>query len=209
MATQAQIQANRRNALRSTGPRTAAGKRRVSRNAVKHGLRSKSAEIPARDSEEFHALLETYLESLQPRDGSEYASIRNLAEAEWGWVLSTRHEARVLATMDPEKSSGKLAYLAELESKAQRRFFAALEAFNELRSRQSALPSGQQTCPEEPARAPENTVEIGEQSRFGDVSGGKTGEQTQSDGGRDSGENEIRHSKPICRLRTRPAGSAP
>ena len=38
MATQAQINANRQNAERSTGPRTVGGKAVVSQNAVKHGL---------------------------------------------------------------------------------------------------------------------------------------------------------------------------
>jgi hypothetical protein len=38
MATEKQIAANRRNAQRSTGPRTAAGKSISSRNALRHGL---------------------------------------------------------------------------------------------------------------------------------------------------------------------------
>jgi hypothetical protein len=38
MASQAQIEANRRNARRSTGPRSASGKKRASRNAFSHGL---------------------------------------------------------------------------------------------------------------------------------------------------------------------------
>jgi hypothetical protein len=38
MTSQARIDANRRNARRSTGPRTAAGKARASRNAWQHGL---------------------------------------------------------------------------------------------------------------------------------------------------------------------------
>jgi hypothetical protein len=40
MATERQIAANCRNAQRSTGPRTAAGKRRAARNALRHGLSS-------------------------------------------------------------------------------------------------------------------------------------------------------------------------
>ncbi len=38
MSSHAQLTANKRNAARSTGPLTASGKQRVSRNALKHGL---------------------------------------------------------------------------------------------------------------------------------------------------------------------------
>jgi hypothetical protein len=38
MTSQKVIEANRRNARRSTGPRTAAGKRKVAGNALRHGL---------------------------------------------------------------------------------------------------------------------------------------------------------------------------
>jgi|GEM_PF-74854 len=48
------LAANRANALKSTGPRTEAGKRRVSRNACKHHLYSRKFEMP--DAWEQHAL---------------------------------------------------------------------------------------------------------------------------------------------------------
>jgi len=38
MASEKQIQANRKNAKRSTGPKTAAGRARSRRNALRHGL---------------------------------------------------------------------------------------------------------------------------------------------------------------------------
>lgn len=38
MASAKQIAANRRNAARSTGPRTLSGKKRASMNAIRHGL---------------------------------------------------------------------------------------------------------------------------------------------------------------------------
>ena len=40
MATQAQVAANRLNARKSTGPRTAEGKTKAAQNAVKHGFRA-------------------------------------------------------------------------------------------------------------------------------------------------------------------------
>ena len=38
MATERQIEANRKNSAKSTGPRSAAGKKRTGQNAVRHGL---------------------------------------------------------------------------------------------------------------------------------------------------------------------------
>ena len=46
------VEANRRNALKSTGPKTAAGKERVSRNAFRHGFFSKFLLIQHRDGKE-------------------------------------------------------------------------------------------------------------------------------------------------------------
>ena len=49
MATEAQINANRRNSHKSTGPQTAEGKAAVSHNAVKHGLFAHEAVIRGED----------------------------------------------------------------------------------------------------------------------------------------------------------------
>jgi len=66
MASVAQIQANRLNAQKSTGPRTAVGKERASRNAVKHGLLAREAVIRGEDPEEFERYRQWMLESLAP-----------------------------------------------------------------------------------------------------------------------------------------------
>jgi len=46
------VEANRQNARKSRGPRTAAGKERVSRNAIKHGFFSKFLLVHHRDGKE-------------------------------------------------------------------------------------------------------------------------------------------------------------
>jgi hypothetical protein len=56
MATQKQIDANRSNALRSTSPKTPAGKTISSRNTLKHGLRARAALLPGEDKQAFQRL---------------------------------------------------------------------------------------------------------------------------------------------------------
>lgn len=51
MTSEAKIAANRRNARRSTGPRTTAGKLRVRRNALRHGLAAIVVRDPAAEVE--------------------------------------------------------------------------------------------------------------------------------------------------------------
>ena len=45
MSSKAQVKANRKNAKKSTGPKTAEGKEKVSKNAAKHGLFAAEAVI--------------------------------------------------------------------------------------------------------------------------------------------------------------------
>jgi len=49
MATPRQIEANRRNALKGTGPRTAEGKGRSRFNALKHGMTAETPVLPGED----------------------------------------------------------------------------------------------------------------------------------------------------------------
>ena len=53
MTTPAKVEANRRNARKSTGPRTLVGKARSSKNAVRHGLLSRDVLLPDEDPEQF------------------------------------------------------------------------------------------------------------------------------------------------------------
>jgi hypothetical protein len=53
MATKAQIRANRRNAQKSTGPRTPQGKAVVSQNAIKHGLFARQDVISSESQADF------------------------------------------------------------------------------------------------------------------------------------------------------------
>lgn len=67
MSTEAQLAANRANALKSTGPQTPEGKARSAANAFSHGLTaSKMLLLPDEDPAEFHIFREGMLAELAP-----------------------------------------------------------------------------------------------------------------------------------------------
>ena len=84
MPTEAQIEANRRNAAKSTGPRTAKGKARVRRNATRHGLCSDIALMAEEGSElqnDFKLLLEDLREEHQPNGPTEDILVFKMAQS--------------------------------------------------------------------------------------------------------------------------------
>ena len=66
MSTEAQINANRQNAQKSTGPMTAEGKAAVSQNAVKHGLFAAEAVISVENPADYELYRDEYLAELLP-----------------------------------------------------------------------------------------------------------------------------------------------
>jgi len=83
MATEAQINANRENAKKSTGPRTPAGKTISSRNSLVHGMTSGQFLPPGADPNEFFQLLDQFRARFQPADEVEDALVERLAAAEF------------------------------------------------------------------------------------------------------------------------------
>jgi hypothetical protein len=83
MATEAQIQANRANAQKSTGPRTAAGKAVVAQNAVKHGLTARLDVIKGEDQAQFDRHREGMLGELAPVGVRESMLAERVASLSW------------------------------------------------------------------------------------------------------------------------------
>ena len=67
MATQAQITANRRNAQRSTGPRTPEGRAIAAPNSTRHGLLAQGAIVMGEDVQLFQDRADSLLSDLKPR----------------------------------------------------------------------------------------------------------------------------------------------
>ena len=83
MATEAQIQANRRNALKSTGPTTPEGKAASSRNALRHGVHARHHILPFEDGQEFRRLACDLSRELDPQNLTESLRVENIISAAW------------------------------------------------------------------------------------------------------------------------------
>jgi hypothetical protein len=82
-ATQAQVKANRQNAQKSTGPKTAEGKAAVSQNAVKHGLFAMQDVLSVENQAEFDQLREQMLAELAPVGGVETLLAQRAVSLAW------------------------------------------------------------------------------------------------------------------------------
>src|SRR6476620_8445907 len=81
--SEARLRANRLNAQKSTGPRTAEGKQRASQNAHKHGLCSTSALLPGEDEATYHLFEDELREELRPRTALQNHLFADIAGHLW------------------------------------------------------------------------------------------------------------------------------
>ena len=78
-----QFEANRRNALRSTGPRTEDGKRRSRLNAVRHGLTAETVVGSLEDAEDYKAFEATIIADYCPETAVARELVLRLASLLW------------------------------------------------------------------------------------------------------------------------------
>jgi hypothetical protein len=83
MATEKQREASRRNARKSTGPRTVEGKDRSKYNAVKHGMTAKTPILPGEDEGAFTKRVDSWKDDLRPRGAVEDFLVERAARISW------------------------------------------------------------------------------------------------------------------------------
>jgi hypothetical protein len=83
MATDKQIAANRKNALKSTGPKSALGKRIASRNSTRHGFYATTVVLPSEDGGEFNRLSRRLAKFYAPIEVCEEEQVKTIAETRW------------------------------------------------------------------------------------------------------------------------------
>lgn len=95
MASRAKIEANRRNAQHSTGPKTPGGKSRSSGNAAKHGLLARRVLLPAVPAGELAAFIARLRTDLQPEGELEDLLFERIVTATWRLRRTMRLDAEI------------------------------------------------------------------------------------------------------------------
>ena len=97
MASDKQVEANRRNARKSTGPKTQEGKAAVRYNAIKHGLLSQDAVLPGEDEAALQELDELLRDELQPVGELESMLVDRIVANHWRLRRLGRVEAGIFS----------------------------------------------------------------------------------------------------------------
>src|SRR5215210_6475950 len=117
MTSEKKAEANRRNALKSTGPKTPEGKDAVRLNALKHGLLSQEILLPGEDEEALMELGERLRDELQPVGELEGMLVDRIIAAYWRLRRLGRVEAGIFAW----ELYGELALRAHQEARSYER----------------------------------------------------------------------------------------
>jgi hypothetical protein len=91
-----QIEANRRNAIRSTGPRTEEGKRQTRRNAVRHGLCAETVIESIEDIEDYRAFEAAVIADYDAQTAVERELVLRLASLLWRLRRATAIETDLM-----------------------------------------------------------------------------------------------------------------
>jgi hypothetical protein len=105
MVTEAQVVANRSNARKSTGPRTAEGKAAVAQNAVKHGLSGRLDVVKGEDQAEFDLHREAMLGELAPAGPVESMLAERVVGLSWRLKRVERTQNEVFDALLADRSS--------------------------------------------------------------------------------------------------------
>jgi hypothetical protein len=96
-SSQRKIEANRRNAKKSTGPKTPPGKTISSWNSLKHGLVAKRlVTLNEKDGKEFSDLLTALRQDLEPVGVLEELLVEKIAHEYWKTVKSARYDTEAV-----------------------------------------------------------------------------------------------------------------
>ena len=158
MPSKRQIEANKKNAQLSTGPKTPEGRAAIRLNGVKHGLTAQSLVLPGESKTEFENLLAALEAEHQPATPTEQILVAQLAMATWRMrrfynmeagffsirLLDTKdkyvniNHAECLGVVVDRSDTHTLTNLSRYEARLERSFYRALQELQRLRAQRQA-----------------------------------------------------------------------
>jgi len=113
-ATEAQINANRQNSKKSTGPQSAEGKKAVAKNAVKHGLFANETVIIGESAEEFKFFRDEMIAEVAPVGPVESMLAERYVSLSWRLKRIERMQNQAIDVMiERDEQPSPLAKLAQ------------------------------------------------------------------------------------------------
>jgi len=132
MTTEKQTAANRENAKRSTGPRTAEGKARSSQNALKTGIDAQSEIIRGESREKLEAIIVQLDQEYSPATSAERFQVDVLARCTWLMIRYAKADAQIW------EAGMKAAFQATEKDEVGRGFYQREATFTRLGRRVDA-----------------------------------------------------------------------
>jgi hypothetical protein len=156
MSSQRKIDSARANGSKSHGPKTEAGRKASSQNAVTHGLYAKGVVLPNESREQYQEILDAYQKQFHPEGPVEADLLEEMAAAKWRqrrlWAIETDllddETAQQTYKLDEdgvgydaitplsfayaELSSKSLSFLSRNESRLERVYHRALKTLLDL-----------------------------------------------------------------------------
>ena len=137
MSTASRAEINLANSQHSTGPKSAEGKQRSSQNALRHGLTSQSAVMPADDPDAYQLHLKSYIGEYNPKGATESDLVQSLADISWRLNRVTAIETKLLdqaASSSPESLAKTLASMSMHSHRLSRQFKDTRAELRELQA---------------------------------------------------------------------------
>jgi hypothetical protein len=146
MASAAQILANRENAAASSGPKTDAGKTKVSQNALRSGLFSTRNCVAPEDAETYEALRAGLWETFAPQNAAEEVFTAEIVRCSWRLQRCAATEESLLSLTDSKEIAATQASVDRARTQASGVLNRSIEQLRKLQTERWAR---RETLPKE------------------------------------------------------------
>ena len=156
LISEKQHEANRQNALHSTGPTTPEGRAAVRLNALTYGLRARTLLIFNEDPEEYKQLWDDLVADWQPQNRTERLHLEQMSTSQWLLARMAKSESRIYR--DDLPTQERLALLDRVSTQRARLERSFTTAMRELRQLQRERQAQRQQQPVQTVQATEPPV---------------------------------------------------